>query len=305
MKKLLVFGLLILATNYSIAQSTIDRTMSLEGYETELAELGKDILSRKPTKEREESNAEFRDLLKEALENPDSYEYPFDSIKTASFLMAPDESFRIITWLFPKGNGGHYYYGFIQQYDKKTKSTIVRELIDESDSIKAPLYTPVGPAKWYGALYYKIVQEKHKGIKYYTLLGWDGNNISTTKKIIDVLTFEEGFVTFGAPIFDVNRKEQYRPQRIQHRVIFEYSSQVSMKLNYFENDDWIVFDHIVPSDASYEGKYEYYGPDFSFDAFEFKKGKWVLVENVEYDYNLPKPVKRDIKIDKGLSPKDK
>ena len=40
---------------------------------------------------------------------------------------------------------------------------------------------------WYGCLYYDIIPIKVGKEKYYTLLGWDGNNKNTTKKIIDVV----------------------------------------------------------------------------------------------------------------------
>ena len=60
-------------------------------------------------------------------------------------------------------------------------------LTDKSADIKNPENTVGEASKWYGMLYYKIVPVKIKRKKYYTLLGWDGNDKITAKKIIDVL----------------------------------------------------------------------------------------------------------------------
>jgi D-glycero-alpha-D-manno-heptose-7-phosphate kinase len=43
-----------------------------------------------------------------------------------------------------------------------------------------------------GAVYYKIIGTKHLDQKYYTLLGYDENNIRSNKKIIEVLSFKDG-----------------------------------------------------------------------------------------------------------------
>jgi hypothetical protein len=36
----------------------------------------------------------------------------------------------------------------------------------------------------------------------------------------------------------------------------------------------IVFDHLSPPKATLKGAEETYGPDFTYDAFIWKKGKW-------------------------------
>ena len=54
-----------------------------------------------------------------------------------------------------------------------------------------------------------------------------------------------------------------------------------MMLRFDEREELIVFDHLAPMEPKYEGDRSYYGPDFSYDALEFKKGKWILIENVE------------------------
>jgi hypothetical protein len=107
------------------------------------------------------------------------------------------------------------------------------------------------------------------------LLGWDGNNDLTRKKVIDVLRFgSSGKPAFGANIFKFDKKKR-------KRIFFEYSAKTNMTLTYNEKHDMIVFDHLSPSESSYKGLYQYYGPDFSYDAMYFDKGKWQLVKDVD------------------------
>ena len=42
----------------------------------------------------------------------------------------------------------------------------------------------------------------------------------------------------------------------------------------------IIMDHLAPEDSRFEGQYQFYGPDFSYDALEFKKGEWVFQRDV-------------------------
>jgi hypothetical protein len=58
-----------------------------------------------------------------------------------------------------------------------------------------------------------------------------------------------------------------------------------MSLRYDPTHKRIVFDHLSPSKPSYEGNYEFYGPDFSYDAFTFIDNTWVLVENIDIRNN--------------------
>ena len=34
-------------------------------------------------------------------------------------------------------------------------------------------------------------------------------------------------------------------------------------------------------EASFEGQYQFYGPDLSYDGFEFKNGKWLYIKDVD------------------------
>ena len=148
-------------------------------------------------------------------------------------------------------------------------------VFDKSDEITQPETEVLTDKNWFGALYFNIILKKHSGRKYYTLLAYDLNNLLTRKKIIDVLYFDENNMPhFGAPVFK-------NDEVLINRVIFEYSASVVMSLNYFKKKKMIIYDHLSPSDPSYNGQYQFYGPDLSYDAYIFKKGKWNYIADVE------------------------
>lgn len=204
-----------------------------------------------------------------------SIDFPFDSLKKYKVMLeSPDKQVRVFTYDMELGDGTHNYYGFIQAYNKRAKEYEVYELNDKSDVIKDPENASLDNRKWFGAYYYQIVQVKYRKSKYYILLGWDGNNRITNKRLIDVLYFtDKGFPKFGDAIFAAE------DGKIKKRIIFEYQAGVFMSLRYDEEKKVIVFDHLSPSNPNLEGEFQFYGPDFTYGMMEFKEGKWQYIKN--------------------------
>lgn len=232
-----------------------------------------------------DANKRYITLLEEALSYKGSFDFPFDSLKGIARLTSPDNKFRILNWNLPRNDGTFEYFGFIQSYSKKDKAYRFFRLTDRSDEITNAPNTVGTPDKWYGMLYYRIIQTKHRKKTYYTLLGWDGNDNVSRKKIIDVVSFgTDGVPKFGDGIFTYEKK-------FPKRVIFEYAPDAVMTLNYAEatkqfedksvTSEMIIFSHLMPSHPALEGQYQFYVTDGSFDAFMFKDGKWEYVKDVD------------------------
>jgi hypothetical protein len=245
----------------------------LSEYEVFLSEMSLLMLNSKDDTVRLQSNEKFMETMEKALMEENSFHYPFESIETIAKLTAPDNTFRILNWHIRQADGSYIFYGFVQTNSKEGSK--IYKLIDKSDETKSPDTKNLNHTEWYGAHYYTLIQNKDKKNKYYTLLGWDGNNMSSNKKIIDVIHFNnKGLPIFGAPIFKMEKK-------IQKRVIFEYAKDATMSLKYFENQKQIVFDHLSPSNEHLKDQYQYYGPDFSYDALNYKKGKWEYQKDID------------------------
>ncbi len=256
-------------------------------------------------KEKHDANQKIIQTLKPVLKQKHSFFHPFDSVKQMGCIMSPDSTFKIFTWNVPLEGGVHEYYGFVQKYTEDDSCKVFRL----HDHINTPEHLSLAQYchdKWYGMLYYEIIPVIHEGKQYYTLLGLDYNNLVTSKKIVDILYFnQKGTPCFGAPLISIN-------DTLQNRFILEYSSKIVITLRYkkispqkkgpghVSNDDIkaqiqqeilrsqtrdslrkkIIFDHLVPANPKFKGNYGYYGPGGTYDALIFKEGVWKYYEDI-------------------------
>ncbi|NCP45523.1 MAG: hypothetical protein COW67_09565 [Flavobacteriales bacterium CG18_big_fil_WC_8_21_14_2_50_32_9] len=251
---------------------------------------GKEIIESKTDELKEIANNHFKETLLLILKNDTSFEIDFSGIEKISVLK--ENNLKIYNWTLPHTNGTFTYFAFLQL--KLINGTFkLVELIDKSDEIEKIETKTLSDKMWYGALYYTLIHEKKLGENYYTVLGWDGNNLLTNKKIIDVIVIDDnGNIKLGAPIFKMEKKTQ-------RRVIFEYGKEFSMSLKYDSKNKRIIFDYLVPASSKLKGVYEYYGPSLdTFDALVLTKNKWqhfskidVKLEKTKKDKDWNDPLK--------------
>lgn len=235
--------------------------------------------------ERYNANYKLIKTMVSALKTPYSFNFPFDSLKSISIQYPPDKRFRIFSWHVMNDDGSYRYYGTIQMNKPDGKLEIF-PLFDYTPAIKNPSDSITNNEKWYGAQYYRIISVLNRvQTPYYVLLGWKGNTVKSTKKVIEILHFKDGKAIFGMPVFD---GEKEKPN--QKRIIFEYSRKASMVLNYEPAKETIVFDHLAAPDSKMKDNFELYGPDFSYDGYKLLNGRWRLVKNLELKNN---PTDRD------------
>lgn len=217
----------------------------------------------------------IEELFASALLLPDAFTYPFDSLTKVGRITSRDNKVRVFTWELIRNDGSHHYYGFILYRRMDPENSLLIHLTNNATEPEDPGMQVLEPSTWFGALYYEIIEGEWNDSPVYTLLGYDPNNIFTSRKIIECFYLKDGTIpVFGAPIFMMHNK-------VRNRVIFEYSARVSMSLRYDATKKRIVFDHLSPAKPSFEGNYEFYGPDFSYDAFAFIDNYWVLTENID------------------------
>ncbi len=288
MARLIIFLLLI--SNLPL----LAQPFSLDSLEV----IGNRMLNHQDESIRLASEKKVEHWIDSLLASPDSWEMPFEGVRSIAILKSPDDRFRIFNWNIPYQDGTYLFYGRIQlKAGKKTPYTVI-PLYDASGEITKASSKSLSNDQWFGALYYKVIKTTHKKKTYYTLLGWDGNTAFSNKKLIDVIQLDaSGKVSFGAPIFDDGKRARYR-------VFFEHSERVTMSLRYQESKNWIVFDHLAPSQASLVGQYEFYGPDFTFDAFVWEKGKWKFKQDVDVRNEGKNEGKQTKKPQQGLQPVD-
>lgn len=247
---------------------------ALNKYQDTLIRISGQIQNAQNNADRFASNATFIKTLVNALKTPGSFNHSFDSLKTVIVRKSPDNTFRIFSWFLPVDDGSYRFFGAIQMATKDGKLKLY-PLIDETAEIKDPNAITTNK-NWYGAGYYEIVPVIANGrAPYYVLIGWKGNSAKTSKKVLEILSFEKDSPVFGKPVFD------QKGVPAKNRIIFEYNKLNSMTLTLDKSVNMIVFDHLAPFSPDMAGNFEYYASDLSFDAFKFVGGRLKLIENVE------------------------
>ncbi len=263
MKHKIIFGLLLIFSEVAAFSQQLQKAEEqLQANFLELQNTTSDSLKVSVCKQIEKN-------LLQTLKQQGSFDYPFASLQKMGKYRSPDNTFRIYNWHCTFTDGTYRYFGIIQsKYNKKWKTEVL------NDRTQPNMFEQNRAGNWAGAIYYKIIPFKSKGKKSYVLLGWDGNNSTSTKKIIELLTFDKtGAAIFGLPLIKWRNK-------MLHRVVFEYAQQAKIKIIYQAKQNRLVFDHLVPMSPKYQNQYEYYAPDFSFDALVLKKGIWQMKEDI-------------------------
>lgn len=283
------------------------QTTDFQAVERDLAGLSQVILNGDTLDVKMSANKVFSAQLFEALRDPASFDYRWDSLgQTVSILRPTDNSFRLFTWhIVNESNRTQYYYyfGIVQRRLKKEDGSteiILIPLIEMPQVPKGVENMILDNNNWFGAQYYlsrnenalqsynlryrerpRSSVEKPKLIdnQFYLLFGWNGNDETSNFKLIETMSFDPADPTkvlFGAEVFyfDVVPKA---------RAIFKYSDNAPFTLNtayvragIFGKKLMVVYDHLADprknqATAAMQDSWEI-GPDGSYDALEFRNG---------------------------------
>ncbi|MFN3952041.1 MAG: hypothetical protein ACK4KT_06530 [Thermaurantimonas sp.] len=274
--------------------------IDLKEREQLLEQLGHQLLKADEYTLRKSAADEFFQVLYESVQDPESFSFPFGRVSNLSRLQSQDKTVNIFTWLLPSVESGTYeYFGLLQIRDRNNRIT-VQKLKDVSRELSQAEYTALSPSRWYGALYYQIIDVKHKNQTYYTLIGYRPEGRTVQQKVLDALVIKSPKnITFGAQIFYVQDFADRKYTRKPFRLFYTYSAQVSATVRFNPKENMIIMDHLAPPDASKKGVFAVYGPDFSYDGLYWKEGHWHLKEQVKFDTGIkdeippvPPPVRR-------------
>jgi len=240
-----------------------------------------DIVNAREAADRFRSDSIFTRILVRALKEPYSFSFPFDSLQTISRLYSPDSSFRIFTWQVIKDEKTFRRHGAIQMRTEDGSLTLY-PLIDKTALVDDPKNTVNGNEEWIGAIYDKMIETSYQGKKFYTLLGYDENNFRSTKKRIEVLTFQNNSPVFGGPFFSFDA--DIPPKPTQTRFSIEYKKGGNGSIKFDEELNMILFDHLISESNQPDKKYTYI-PDGDYEGFKWDKGRWVHIDKV-FDFKL-------------------
>ncbi len=271
-------------TQHLLAQKlTADNKKSLQQAEYSIVQYANDIVMAEEAIDRYRADSFFTRGFVKALRTTFSFYYNFDSIKTISKLYAPDSSFKIFTWQVSKDLSSVRQKGAIQMNTPDGSLKLI-PLFDNSDDSNRPTDSIRNNQRWIGALYYKIIIKTYNNKKYYTLLGFDEHNERSNRKWIEVLSFDDnGIPNFGGRFFQYPNDE-VKPKQPAFRFCIEYKKDARARLNYDEEMDVIVFDHLVSEEKDPSLKHTLI-PDGDFEGFRWGNGRWEYVAKL-FDYKV-------------------
>ncbi len=285
--KLCLFLGLFFVAGYTSSQVVNDNNLLRDS----LSRFSSVIWKQKSDSSRLAASEVFFVKFREVLDRPGSGLIPFDSVSGITRAASEDSKFRIFTWNVPLDDGTNRYFGFIQVINDSSIVMPLRSSGKDQPDLAGRQFTILN---WYGAIYYRVIQQQVNGRPTYTLLGWDGYTSISNRKLIDIISFDSnGNLLFGLPVFKT--AEGIRP-----RVVFEYAEKAGLLLRYDyqsirvekrkkirKEATWlIVMDRLIPADPSLKGIFKYYVPAGDvYDGFVFRNGYWVLVEDVEVANN--------------------
>ena len=265
-KNIIFIFLLLIFSDLILAQKN-----EIEDINKNLTSLATTILNAETDSLRQEANYQLTNYFLEILNRKKSYLYEFRNIEHIYIMQPKDKAFKLFTWFAPYLDGTLDYFGIIQQCNKRGKKCKIYLLDDIKKLNSESVNSLFNFDEWYGCIYYDVIPVKIGKEKYYTLLGWDGNNLKTNKKIIDALQIgKKKSPVFGANIFNNNK----------NRILIEYSSQYPVLLQYDEELEYIVFDHLEPIDGISKNNFEFYATNLSYDILEKSEIGWKLKTNI-------------------------
>ncbi len=303
--------LLVILIAFGLTTSAQDKAL-MQSYQERLSSLIERVSNAPTDNERYLASEEAVQLLSKALEEDESERWQWSLPEYVSVLTSPDKLFRIFTWAVIRDNGEFECFGAVQFYNDKEEEYEYLLLNDKSEDIMNREESLLTADNWLGAVYQELIQTTAGEKTYYTLLGWNGVDNITERKIIEPVLIRNGVPQFGAPLF--------RRLRNQRRIVLEYANDAMVNLSYEtqyiqevehkrekikgtnryhtvdkvkeRKEKMIIFDEVEPQIPGMEGLYQYYMPSGTEIAYAFVDGKWELHNGAQgrlTDKKLNKP----------------
>jgi hypothetical protein len=200
--------------------------------------------------------------------------HKFKNVRNLGQIDSPDGKIKIINWNIALRDGSNKYFLYIIRYGGRKGENRIYKLTGESSA--KPILTDFiySPDNWYGSVYYGIQPFRSQKKNCYLLLGIDLGNTITTRKIIDVLSFDEkGEITFGRKCF-------LKGTEMMSREVLEYSSESVVSLR-MQSGKMVVFDHLDSFSAGHGDSPDNVGAGLFVDGYILKKGTWNYTTNIE------------------------
>ena len=298
MKKMLLLALLHVMISSSVCGQDKD---AMGRHQRVLKTLFTRVEGAATDNERYLASEEAMQQLLAALDEESSQRWRWELGDYVSVLTSGDGKLRVFSWAVVRDDGEFECFGVMQYYDEREEEYRHTVLTDKSDEIVNREETVLDASHWLGAVYQSLIETRAGDRTYYTLLGWNGVDNLTERKIVEPVTLRGGRVQFGAPIF--------RRERNLRRIVLEYSNEAVVNLSYGDRviqtverkrekvrgtkrhrtvekvkerkERVILYDEVEAQVAGMEGLFEWYYPSGTEVAWQWVDSKWQRVEGAQ------------------------
>jgi len=283
---LFVFAFFSISASAQVEVNVEKEVVEMSEFEQNVIQWGETILRDSLVENRKKAHQELTAAMTKELSTAGNFSYPFDSVQTISIQYPADSSFRIFTWQLYVDINEYQYGGFIQTNAPQPQVIKLKDKSVDMDDVILD-YEVMTEDNWYGALYYNIMSfDSPEGTKH-LLFGYDAFQFFNKRKIIDVLTIDNGMAFFGSATF--SPQDTRRTDLVKNRVMMQYAAGSNITLNYNEQLEMIVFDNLIPHNNM--GGQPSWVPDGSYRGYKFENGQWVYVDKI-FDHvyeSAPRP----------------
>ena len=215
----------------------------------------------------------FTRALVQTLKTPFSFQFKFDSLKAIKHITSPDGRFKFFSWQIDLGDGTYRQRGAMQ-FPTSNGQLKLLPFFDNSDFVQNNTLGVNGRKQWIGAIYYDIIPIQYNNESIYTLLGYDENTTSISKKIIEVLRFENEEPVLGGDFFKYSPDPTYPIGKVD-RFIYSYKKGSNAIIKYDAIKNTIILSELASTDNDLK-KTETLVPSGNFKYFSWINNKWEL-----------------------------
>ena len=270
MLKQLLFSIFLICTfQFSNAQVSVDSNGIA------LQKLAIQILEDSNSENRYLADSIFTKFFVKTLKTPYSFNFTFDSLKSISQLVSPDKKFKIFSWHIKLNEDTFLQRAAIQLNTLDGKLKLL-PFFDKSEMFDAPESEICNRKKWMGAIYYDIILTEYNNAKFYTLLGFDDYNNFTSRKIIEVIRFENDDPILGGNYFVYPPDETYSVAPVE-RFVYHYKKGSNAYIRYNSESKQITLSELSSTNSDLKMKSTLV-PTGNEVFFVWKNGKWVMPE---------------------------
>lgn len=205
-----------------------------------------------------------------------SFSFDFSKMNAIKVIESPDHSFKIFTWHIELADGTYRQRGAIQINTGEHPLHLI-PLFDQSDFTLTPERGLQDAKHWCGAVYYEIIPMQLNGQQVYTLLGYDEYTKGITRKIIEVMHFENGQPVFGGDNFRYPKDPTY-PLMPCDRWVMQYKKGSNATIRWIAEQNSIEVSELTSTTNDWKDPSTWV-PTGLFMIFQWKEGRWVMNPN--------------------------